>query len=114
MGAAREDRVSESCFDRATGRPRLLSAQCTTCIGRPGNLMRLRAGRLKSMVTEALRQGSQGIICHQTLSYGAYPGFGGALCRWFYDAYGPQSNFIRGIERIGGFTEVAPPEGEEP
>ena len=102
--------MSESCYDPVTHRPRLLARQCATCVLLPGNLMRLRPGRLREMVTEALQQGSQGIICHDTLSYGPHPDFGGALCRGFYDAYGPQSNFIRVIERIGGFTEVDPPE----
>jgi hypothetical protein len=64
------------------------------------------------MVREAIRQGSQGIICHQTLSYGDHPGFGPALCAWFYEHYGPQTNFIRVIERIGGFTVVDPPAEE--
>jgi hypothetical protein len=104
--------VSETCFDKATHRPRLLSRQCETCIFRPGNLIRLRRGRLKDMVAGALQQGSQGVICHDTLSYGAHPDHGGALCRGFYDAYGPQSNFVRIMERLGGFTEVEPPERE--
>lgn len=99
--------TDESCF--VNGVPRLLSRQCSTCIGRPGNPMRLQPGRLQAMVFSALQQGSQGIICHQTLSYGAHPEFGGALCRWFYDTYGPRNNFIRNIERFGEFKEVSPP-----
>ncbi len=71
--------------------------------------MHLEPGRVKMMVVDALEEGSQGIICHQTLSYGVHD-TGGALCRWFYDTYGPQNNFIRCIERIGGFTEIEPPE----
>jgi hypothetical protein len=101
--------VTETCFDHKTNRPRLLSAQCETCIFRSGNRMQLRAGRLRQMVSDALQQGSQGVICHDTLSYGAHPDFGGAMCRGFYDAYGPQNNFVRVMERLGGFTEVDPP-----
>jgi hypothetical protein len=97
----------ESCY--VNGMPRVLTEQCSTCIGRPGNKMHLQDGRLRMMVRDALQQGSQGIICHQTLSYGAHPEFGGALCRWFYDTYGPQNNFIRCIGRFGGFEEVDPP-----
>jgi len=75
--------------------------------------MHLRAGRLQQMVREATAQGSQGIICHQTLSYGDHPGFGPpALCAWFYERYGHLTNFIRVIERIGGFTVVDPPAEE--
>jgi hypothetical protein len=72
--------------------------------------MHLSSGRLREMVNGGLEDGSQGIICHQTLTYGDHKDHGGALCRWFYDTYGPQNNFIRCIERIGGFTEVEPPE----
>ena len=71
--------------------------------------MSLRPGRLRNIVNEALREGSQGIICHSTLSYGAHPNFGPALCRGFYDAVGFRNNFIRIMERLGGFTEIKPP-----
>jgi hypothetical protein len=101
--------MTESCFDPVTHRPRLLTGQCSTCIFRPGNPMRLRPGRLRQMVSDACQEGTQGIICHSTLSYGEHPGFGGALCRGFYDAAGHRNNFVRIMERLGGFTEVDPP-----
>lgn len=101
--------MAESCFDPVTHRPRLMAEQCATCIFRPGNPMHLRAGRLRQMVADALREGSQGIICHDTLSYGPHPDFGGALCRGFYDTVGYRNNFVRVMERLGGFTEVEPP-----
>lgn len=104
--------MSETCYDQATHKPRLLSAQCETCIYRPGNLMRLRPGRLRAITEAALVDGCQGVICHDTLSYGPDPGFGAALCRGFYDAFGARSGFVRVIERIGGFTEVEPPADE--
>lgn len=93
------------------GKPRLLSEQCSTCIGRPGNLMQLRRGRLLEMVQGGVNGG--GITCHQTLSYGAHPEAGGALCRWFYDHYGHLCNLVRIYERLGGFTEADPPQDEE-
>jgi len=105
--------MSESCFDPVTHRPRLMREQCSTCIFRPGNPMQLRPGRVKDMVNEALREGCQGIICHATLSYGDHPDFGGALCRGFYDSFGPRNNFVRVMERLGGFTEVDPPAEQE-
>lgn len=95
----------------ADGKPRVLSEQCSTCIGRPGNPMKLRPGRVKAMVEAGVN--GQGITCHQTLSYGDHPDFGGAMCRWFYDTFGYLSNFIRIMGRIGGFTEVEPPQDEE-
>lgn len=110
-----DDEASEaavSCFPPGGGKPRLLAGQCSTCIYRPGNKMRLSPGRVKDMTETALREGCQGVICHATLPYGDDPGFGPALCRGFYDKFGPRSNFIRVMERIGGFTEVDPPKGE--
>jgi hypothetical protein len=91
------------------GRPQVLAGQCSTCIGRPGNLMRLNPGRVKGMVQSALNAGG-GIICHQTLSYGDHPEQGGAVCRWFYDHYGRQSNGVRVQSRVGGgFREIELP-----
>lgn len=108
---AEEDYSSESILG-ADGRPRVLAEQCSTCIGRPGNLMNLRPGRVRQMVRDAVRGG--GIPCHQTLSYGGHPEYGGpAACRWFYDHYGPACNLFRIYDRLGGFTEVEPPQEDE-
>jgi hypothetical protein len=76
--------------------------------------MHLSPGRLRTMVRAAGQEGSQGIICHGTLSYGKHPEFGAALCRGYYDSHGHLNNFIRIMERLGGFTEVAPPDDKEP
>jgi hypothetical protein len=103
---------SDSIIDRETGLCRLLSEQCSTCIGRPGDLMHLRPGRLKTLIAQNTGDGTMGLVCHQTLEYGDHPDFGNALCRWFYDTYGHLTNGIRVMERIGGFTEVDPPKGE--
>lgn len=89
-----------------------MTGQCPTCIYRPGNPMHLQAGRLRQLTEEALQQGNQGVICHDTLPYGENPDFGPALCRGFYDQFGPRSNFCRVINRIGGFQEVTPPRGD--
>jgi hypothetical protein len=74
--------------------------------------MDLRPGRLRSLIRDNTQQGVQGLVCHQTLSFGDHPEFGGAFCRWFYDTYGLLNNFMRIIERLGGFTEVDPPKDE--
>jgi hypothetical protein len=103
--------VSEETIIGPDGKPRVLSEQCLTCIGRPGNLMQLRPGRVRSMVREGVNGG--GIICHQTLSYGEHPELGGAACRWFYDRYGHLCNLYRIYDRLGGFTEVEPPQDED-
>jgi hypothetical protein len=78
--------------------------------------MGLRAGRVREMAQSALAGGGS-IICHSTLrsgdgddGTGARPYRDGeAMCRGFYDAYGPRSNWIRICERLGGFAEVPAP-----
>lgn len=103
----------ESFYDPATGQPQVCSGQCSTCIGRPGNLMDLKPGRVRRMVRDAVQSGGA-IICHQTLSFGDHPEQGGAVCRWFYDAFGHQSNVIRIMSRIGeGFKEIELPAEDE-
>lgn len=94
-------------IDPTTGKPRLLTDQCTTCVFRPGNLMHLPPGRLKELVDHNRRVGA-GLTCHQTLSY-AETGADRAFCRGFYDAY-PDTRIFQISERLmGGFTPVAPP-----
>lgn len=98
-----------SCVPAAGGKPRVLAAQCGTCILRPGNLMHLRPGRLADLMASAAAEGCQGMICHDTLPGCAPDGYSPALCRGWYDAYGPRSNFVRVMSRLGGFTEIDPP-----
>ena len=107
------EEIEQSCYPGYGGKPRLLSEQCETCIFRAGNPMNLSRGRLKQISEAALREGSQGIICHDTLTYGPFPDYGGALCRGFYDSFGYRNNFIRIMERLGGFTEVPPPREQD-
>lgn len=57
---------------------------CSTCVFRPGNLMSLDPGRLRTMVDEA-RSSESGIICHSTLGTDS-----NAVCRGFYDRYPTQ------------------------
>lgn len=103
----------EESFYGPDGRPQVCSGQCSTCIGRPGNPMNLKPGRVRQMVRDAV-QIDAAIICHQTLSYGDHPERGGAVCRWFYDAYGHLSNVIRVMSRIGdGFREIELPADDE-
>lgn len=94
------------------GKLRVLTEKCGTCIFRPGNLMHLEPGRLRGMTEEAVRQGGY-ITCHDTLTYGANPDFGPAVCRGFYDAHGYRSNLVRIMQRLGGIAEVAPPQKED-
>lgn len=79
------------------GKVHVCQEMCSTCVFRPGNLMKLQPGRLREMIAEACR--NDGCIpCHQTLkSYGSQGG--NACCRGFFDRYPTQPLQI--AERIG-------------
>jgi hypothetical protein len=98
--------------DPATGKIRLNSERCVTCLGRPGGVP-LRPGRMRELIRANTGDGKMGLICHATIDYsqGSEPDFGGdqALFRWFYDVFGHLVNGIRVMLRLGGFTEVDPP-----
>lgn len=66
------------------GKVHVLDDKCSTCIFRPGNLMRLAPGRVKGMVEGALEAQSC-IPCHSTLVTGSP-----AICRGFWDSYAGQ------------------------
>ena len=88
-----------------------MAEMCSSCVFRPGNLMKLEPGRLQELAKKNLDAGCA-LICHKTLSYGEHPEIGEAVCRGFYDAYGEECDVIRVINRIGGFQEVElPPDG---
>ena len=90
------------------GQPQLLATQCSTCVFRAGNLMHLRPGALADIIRRNRSQGTV-LICHQTLSYGAHPELGEAVCRGYYDRYREESQVIQVIERLGGFALLQPP-----
>lgn len=92
-------------------RPKVYAEKCETCIFRPGNPMRLHAGRLQDIVRQNLATGTL-LTCHKT-TYGQAPEE--VLCRGFYDAHGPKTNAYRVMNRLGqllgytnGFQEIAP------
>lgn len=106
-----------SILDPATGKPRRLARQCATCVGRPGNPMHLRPGRLRELINGNIGDGRMGLICHETIDYGddGEPGGGQqAICAWFYEKFGHLSGGIRVMERIGGFIETDPPDPPAP
>lgn len=98
----------ETVIDPGTRLLRLLSERCSTCIFRAGNPMHLEPGKLQQMVQQALNDGTW-IICHQTLSYGDHPDYGGAICRGFADAYGHLAMWIMVARQYNAIVEVPPP-----
>jgi hypothetical protein len=89
------------------GRVHVLEGKCSTCIFRPGNLMRLEAGRVKGMVEGAVANGSC-IPCHSTLVTGAP-----AICRGFWDGYADRVLALRLAEAMEIVELVAPPSKAE-
>jgi hypothetical protein len=77
------------------------AAKCSTCIYRPGNLMKLEPGRREQMEDDAIRDG--GVIpCHQTIE--AYTGSDGdeSVCRGFFDVAKHEGDALLSVaERMG-------------
>lgn len=93
------------------GRVHVMSEKCSTRVFRPGNLMRLRPGRLKELTDHTQSTGIP-FSCHQTLPYAeaeyvAHYG-GAALCRGAVDVYGHESPTMRLAYALEVVTEVAP------
>lgn len=63
------------------GHVHVRAEMCSTCIFRPGNLMHLRAGKVREMVDGAKANGTS-IVCHQTLNSDEQ-----AVCRGFFDRH---------------------------
>lgn len=76
------------------GRVHVAREMCSTCIFRPGNLMRLRAGRVRQMVDEAKRDESA-IVCHQTLDGPS------EVCRGFFDRFARDVTTLRFAMALG-------------
>lgn len=76
---------------------RVCGERCPTCIFRPGNLMYLKPGRVKEMVTEATADGESGsIVCHDTLDDPKQ-----AICRGFWDSYQDRVQLLQVAGRMG-------------
>jgi hypothetical protein len=85
------------------GEVRVCREMCSTCVFRPGNLMRLAPGRLRGMIEEA-RAGESGIVCHSTLHLRE-----GAICRGYYDRYAMDVWTFRLAAHLGVIREVDAP-----
>lgn len=81
---------------------RVFASPCSTCIFRPGNLMRLEPGRVKGMV-EAVVADDGFTPCHQTLS-GEHPP---TLCHGMTERHAGQ--IVRIAERTGFLARIEPP-----
>jgi hypothetical protein len=90
------------------GAVHIAADRCSTCIFRPGNLMRLQPGRVKQMVEDTIAE--QGAItCHKTLPYGSVDPPDGAICRGFYDGYADEVQALQVAGRLNVIVEVPVP-----
>lgn len=62
------------------GMVHVMKAMCSTCIYRPGNLMKLQEGVVEEMTADAIKNEST-IVCHQTLDGD------NAACHGFFDRH---------------------------
>lgn len=90
------------------GKIHVLSERCSTCVFRPGNLMKLNDGRLQGLI-ESNRSEDTAFACHQTL-YGQAPAE--SICRGYFDAYGDEITPLRMGKMFGIIEEVDPPKKE--
>lgn len=84
------------------GKVHVLSARCSTCVFRPGNLMHLSPGRMKDLV-ETNRRNDTAFACHQTL------GGEQAICFGYFDAYHRDITPLRFAVALGVIEWVDPP-----
>lgn len=82
----------------------VLNRKCTTCIFRPGNLMKLHPGRVQQMVDDCLAQDTV-IPCHATLDGPK------SICRGFYDRHRRDTLTMRLGALMDVFAFDPPPEG---
>ena len=67
-------------IDRLSGKVRVLSSRCGTCIFRPGNPLGLAPDRTEDVIRRNVAAGAL-LTCHST---GPYPDFGPAVCAGFW------------------------------
>jgi hypothetical protein len=95
-------------IDPVSGKVRVMSRQCSTCIFWPGNRMHLRPGRFEEVIRSHLESGAL-LTSHSTLSYGDHPKFGPAVCAGFWARYGMQTAAGRFAKLVIGIIRVDPP-----
>jgi hypothetical protein len=98
-------------IDRETGKVRVLSQRCQTCVFR-------RDGPWDSEIVDELIDRNIAaealLTCHSTLPYGANPDFGPAVCAGFWSLHGMSVLAGRLAMRMRGIIRVKPPGEEKP
>lgn len=94
------------------GKVHVLSRKCSTCIFRPGDLMRLGPER-KAEVEQANLDLDSALVCHQTLPYGGHGAEHQAVCRGFFDVHKADTLSLRMAVMLDKIEHDDPPTGEE-
>ena len=89
------------------GKVHVQREMCDTCVGHPGNRMKLVPGRLRDVVKDNV-EADGALTCHQT-TYGQADQE--AVCRWFFDRY--KTTPLQIAERIGIISFVGDGTGTE-
>lgn len=85
------------------GKVHVCVRKCSTCIYRPGNLMRLDEDRVASMEAAAIADGGA-IICHKTLDVD------NAVCKGFFDVNKNLVPALQIADRLGYIEHDNPEE----
>lgn len=97
--------------DPASGKVRVLSARCQTCIFRKDNQLHLGPGRIEEVIRRNVDAGAL-LTCHSTLPYGPYPEFAPAVCAGFWARHGMATAAGRIAQFMLGVVRVTPPSDE--
>jgi hypothetical protein len=100
-----ERRHPSDVIDRDSGKVRVLSSRCETCVFRPGTPFEDRAEDLAAANVAA----GALLTCHSTLPYGAHPDFGPAVCAGFWARHGMRTAAGRMARFMLGVIRIAPP-----
>jgi hypothetical protein len=95
-------------LDHPSGKVRVLTRQCATCIFRPGDPMQLGAERTLQVINHNLQAGAL-LTCHATLPYGDHPEFGPAVCAGFWSRHRNDVLAGRMAQLFLGVLRVDPP-----
>lgn len=87
------------------GRIHIMAEQCTTCVFRPGNLMRLAPGRLHDLIETNLTADTA-FACHQTIYRETVDE---AICHGYHHAYADRVTPLRLARELGLIAWVTPP-----
>lgn len=95
-------------IDLETGKVRVLSRRCSTCLFRKGNPLHLSPGRAEQVIRQNVAVGAL-LTCHSTLPYGDHPEFGPAVCAGFWARHGLATAAGRIAKHLLGVVRIAPP-----